>query len=74
MTWNFEVASIYQTLISYLRPFRCCQKQKEGKKKRKFEKKTNIRQNARIKGKETENSIGKAIRTWRQRRRNSLTD
>ena len=31
--------------------------------KRKLEKKTNIRQNARIKGKETENSIEKSKRT-----------
>ena len=35
------------------------------------EKKTNIRQNARIKGKGTENLIGKAKRILKHRRRNS---
>ena len=44
--------------------FRCYQKTKgksEEKRKRKLEKKTNIRQNARIKGKEIENSFGKVV-------------
>ena len=68
---------VFKTLNNYFRIFRCYQKTKgrrEGKTKRKLEKKTNIIQNAKIKEKETKNSIGKAKRTWRHRRRNSWTD
>ena len=60
---------LFQTLDIYFRIFRCCQNTKgrrEGKKKRKLKKKTCIKQNARIKRKETENSIGKAKRIWRR--------
>ena len=59
-------SSLFQTLNKYFRIFRCYQKTKgrrEGKRKRNLEEKTNKRQNARIEGKEMENSIGKAKRT-----------
>ena len=70
-------SALFQTLNNYFSIFRCYQKTKgrrEGKGKRKLEKKTNIRQNAWIEGKETEDSIGKVKRTRGHRRRNSWTD
>ena len=50
------------------------QKEEEKENGKKLEKKTNIRQNARIIRKETENSIGTAKRTWRHRRKTFWTD